>query len=316
MQTLAVLSLVALQLVLPPANRDAAPPPEPAVLEFNWPEGLDARVETERSREQRIGDKAKPSRSLKATYRLRVRPHEAGLIVRSEEFSGLGLNDVFTSGVGIEDAIASLVPSTVVTRAGEFVRAEDTAAIKDLLAKTFEELLRDKKEMPAQFKQMLQRVSSDEFFNSTAASEWNSLVGAWLEFPVGDDVFEETVEEPSPVLPDLTVLMKLSRRMVERTECTRGGTRYACAVFEMRSEVDPASMREALARMLQGIKDMPQITYENIDMVTVVRVRLETATMLPHALTVTRTVDVTMSAADHPATLVRQIERRASTFTY
>ena len=75
-------------------------------------------------------------------------------------------------------------------------------------------------------------------------------------------------------------------------------------------------MRDALARLVAGVKDMPEITYEAIDMVTVVRVRLETATMLPHALAVTRTIDVTMSAPGHPATTVRQVERRDSTFSY
>ena len=174
MQTLVLLSFVALQLVLPPAKNEAAAPPEPAVLQFKWPEGLEARVETERSREQRTGNKVKPARSLKASYRMRVRPHEAGLIVRSEEFSGLSLNDVFVSGLGLESAIASLVPSTVVTREGSFVRAEDTAALKDLLRKMFDAFLADKRELPPQFTQILERASSDDFFNATAAAEWSS----------------------------------------------------------------------------------------------------------------------------------------------
>jgi hypothetical protein len=203
-----------------------------------------------------------------------------------------------------------------VTRDGDFVRAEDTAAIKSLLTKMFDAFLAEKKELPPQFKQMLQRASSDEFLSGTTAVEWNSLIGSWLDFPLGDEVFEETVEEPSPVLPDLIVLMKISRRMVETSECTRGGVRYACGLFEMRCEVDRASMREALARLLRGVKDMPAITYEDIDMVTVVRVRLETGTMLPHDLTTMRTIDVTMSAPGESTTAVRQTERRSSTFIY
>lgn len=321
MHTLAILSFVVLQAVLPPAKKEpvSVAPPAPserAVLQFDWPAGLDAKVDTERSREQQMGDKAKPPRSLKATYRMRVRPHDAGLIVRSEEFSGLTVNDIFANGVGLEDAIASLVPSTVVTRDGDFVRAEDTAAVKALLTKMFDAFLADKKELPPQFKQILERATSDEFFDGTAAGEWSSLVGSWLEFPLSGELVEETVEEPSPVLPDLMVLLKVSRRMVERSECTRGGVHYACGVFEMRSEVDPASMRDAFARLTEGVKDVPRITYEDVDMVTIARVRLETATMLPHALTITRTVKMTMSAPGYPATVVRQVERRNSTFSY
>lgn len=321
MQTLAVLSFVALQLLFPPAKKEAAtavpPPAKPALLQFNWPEGLDAKVATERSREQQINTKTKGARSIKGTYRMRVRAHADGMLVRNEDYEGLQADDVILNGLGIEDLVAALVPSTVVTRDGQFVRAEDTAAIKSLLAKATEPYVTGKESLPPQFKEMLANLSSDEFLNATAASEWNGLVGAWLEFPVGEEIFEETVEERSPVLPDLRIPMKVTQRMVEKGECPRGGVRHECAVFEMRSEVERAALEGVMSRLLEGMKELaPKMTLDELEIVTVVRVRLEIGTMLPHELTATKTVTMTMSAAELPTISSLLIERRASTFTY
>lgn len=336
MQTLAVLSFVALQLMFPPAKKEPAPPakkdapaapaaaaptpaaPEPAaVLQFKWPEGLDARVETVRSREQQTGDTTKPARSIKGTYRMRVRGHADGIVVRNEEFSGLQANDVILNGMGMEDLVASLVPSTVVTREGEFVRAEDTAAVTRLLKEMFEPFLSGKEELPPQFKEVFQQLASEDYLNATAAAEWYSLVAAWLDFPVSDEVLEEDVEEPSPVLPDVMIPMKVTQRMVEKGECTRGGVRYECGVFEMRSDVDPAALEGIMKRLLEGMKELAEaFKLDRFEMVTIVRVKLETGTMLPHELHTTRTVNVSMSAPGVPSMSTRQVERRASTFSY
>jgi hypothetical protein len=71
-----------------------------------------------------------------------------------------------------------------------------------------------------------------------------------------------------------------------------------------------------MKKLLGGVKELEGLRYDELDIITVVRVKLETATMLPHDYSMTKTVKVKMSMPGESPVALTQIERRASTFTY
>jgi hypothetical protein len=75
-------------------------------------------------------------------------------------------------------------------------------------------------------------------------------------------------------------------------------------------------MDAVMARMASGSKDLESVKYEKLDVVTVVRLRMEVATMLPHELSVVRTLDITVNAPKEGRAEMKQIDRRSSRFTY
>jgi hypothetical protein len=142
------------------------------------------------------------------------------------------------------------------------------------------------------------------------------LVSAWRGLPLSIQRFARDAEETSPILPDVKIPMKLSGGMVERLECARGGTRHDCGVFEIQSAVNQAAMEPIMKRLMEGVKDMQAVTYERLDVLTTARVQLETRTMVPHALTTTRTVNMTAVVPGQGRVNASQIERRTWTFRY
>lgn len=80
---LRVVILVVLALSAQRAQRVA-----PRELAFNWPVGIEARVETERSRE-RIGARTGTAGPVTITQRMRVLAHPDGRLIQFQGLSGL-----------------------------------------------------------------------------------------------------------------------------------------------------------------------------------------------------------------------------------
>jgi hypothetical protein len=279
-------------------------------LGFGWPRDLTARVDTERTRERQADTKT--STTIRASYRMTVSPHAEGLVIRYDDFKvGAGA----PGDAAAVEALSLLVPSLIVSEAGDFRRVEDLGPMKAMVGQLIA-TLNQKGNVPTGLKGLLAQLGSDQVLNNLAASEWQVLVSAWRGLPLSIQRFARDAEETSPILPDVKIPMKLSGGMVERLECARGGTRHDCGVFEIQSAVNQAAMEPIMKRLMEGVKDMQAVTYERLDVLTTARVQLETRTMVPHALTTTRTVNMTAVVPGQGRVNASQIERRTWTFRY
>lgn len=286
------------------------PPPPAAALRFDWPRDLVASVETERTRERR-GPTAS-ARTMRASYRMRVSPHPEGLAISYDEFEMEALPRAEQNA--IVDTLTAMSPDLIVGSDGSFQRIGDIASLRATVNEVFAPLLSGS-DTPPGVKGFIDRFLTDEVLTGFAGQEWELLVGAWKDVPLSTDPVTVEVEAPSPMWPDVKIPMKLTGRLVERTACTRGGVSRECVVLEMRSTVDQAAMESLLKRMMQGLP-VPDARYERLDVVTVSRIRLETQTMVPHELTTTKTVDMTVTVPKEGRTAARQIDRRTSRFSY
>ena len=280
-------------------------------LGFGWPRDLTARVDTERTRERQA--ETKTSSTIRASYRMTVSPHAEGLVIRYDDFKvGAGAPG---DAAAAAEALSLLVPSLIVSDAGDFRRVEDLGPMKAMVGELIA-TLNQKGNVPTGLKALLAQLGSDQVLNNLAASEWQVLVSAWRGLPLSTRTFARDTEDTSPILPGVKIPMKVSGGMIEQTECVRAGVRHNCGVFEIQSAVNQAAMEPIMKRLMEGVKDLQSVTYERLDVLTTARVRLETRTMVPHALTTTRTVTMTAGVPGQGRVNASQIERRAWTFKY
>ena len=288
------------------------PPAAPAELRFNWPKDLTARVDTEKTRERQIGG-ASTSTTFKASYRLRASPHPDGLRIGYDDFKIDGAPPAETAAVS--EMLTSILPTLIVDPQGAFLRVEDIAPLKATVARLFEPLQKTR-DLPPGAQELVSRLLTDQVLTNLAGQEWRLLVGAWSDLPVTPEKLEVETEEASPIWPGVKFPMKVTVGMVEQGVCSRGGAKIDCALFEMRSAVDQAAIQTVMKRLLEGAKDAQGGQFEKIDLVTVMRLRLETDTMVPHEVSTTKTIEMTATSPQGARTEVKQVERRTSRFSY
>jgi hypothetical protein len=287
-------------------------PAGPAELQFNWPKDLTARVDTEKTRQRQIGGTS-TSTNFKASYRLRASPHPEGLRIGYDDFRIDGAPPAETAA--ISEMLTSILPTLIVDPQGDFLRVEDIAPLKATVARLVEPLQKTRELRPG-VDDLVSRLLTDEVLTNLAGQEWQVLVGAWSALPVTAEKLEVETEEASPVWPGVKFPMKLTVGMIEQGVCSRGGAKINCALFEMRSAVDQAAVKAVMKRLLEGAKDLQGGQFERIDIVTVMRLRLETETMVPHDLSTTKTIEMTATSPQGARTEVKQVERRTSRFSY
>ena len=104
--------------------------------------------------------------------------------------------------------------------------------------------------------------------------------------------------------------------MVSQQDCTRGGVTLACATFEMTSSTDPKSIQDLFARMFKNDKSFQEVKFDRFEMTNVVRVTLETATMVPHAWSLNKSVIMAATGPKGERFDASQKEARTMKFTY
>ena len=292
----------------------AQPQPQPQKLKFGWPAGTVARVETERTRERRTGTKPAETTRFSAAYRMRVLPDARGLLIKLDDYELLEPRLLPSDADAASQLLSSVVPSLVVRDDGTFVGIDDIAPLQRMMEELMARVRANAGDMPG-LKDLASRLASPPVLTSLSSQEWSGLVGAWLDLPLaaGQAPFES--EESSPAFPGLTMPLKGTIGMVSRAPCTRLGTTYECATLELSSALDPKAMKQLLERLMEGAKGMPDFSSARYDIRTVMRVTLETGTMLPHAFEMTKTVqmDATIQGEKMQG---GQVERRTTRFAY
>lgn len=176
------------------------------------------------------------------------------------------------------------VPRSIVDRDGRFLRIESAAKLRDIAAAIVEPQLRAADQLPA-FRQLLERMATEAGLRQLAAEDWNLLVGNWI---TTSPAMKRTVTEgQAPVPGGGTVPSKIAVAAVGRPGCTRDGKPQECVTLEYQMSIDGLQMAAALKAALAGQTGARAIPVY-MDYERLIRVTLETTTMLPHELTMTQ----------------------------
>ena len=282
-----------------------APAAETDRPRFAWPAGTVATVETDYRRDGGL-DPAPPISRLRLSHRMRVTPHPEGFLIDTDNQRHLDSSGDF---VQASTALLQLwIPGTVVTSEGAFVRIEGVDRVQELAAAAFAQSALAAK-VPA-YKEFVSRMVSGDGLLSQQRVEWHYLVGEW----VGKPFSSTPIESDSKVFlaPGVSVPTKITVVTLGREPCTRGAGVFECVTYEWRRATDVEALDAAMKSLAGGSGPTLQRT---LDVVEVLRVRSEIGTMLPHALTLTRTrhARVTVNGKEEPAS---DVEQRTMTFSY
>lgn len=268
-------------------------------LAFAWPVGTRASVDLERVRVRSM-DASTDSSAVRVTYDLEVAAHPAGRLIRYANFSTPELTGLSDPQHRLAQAASSIVPSYVVSDAGELLQIHEVSEIRSTLM----HWLRQANDGPLSddLDALMSQLLSEETLLALASQHWNALVGTWggADLEVGA-AYELETEEPLPMLGNVLVPFRYELGASTRLPCEPNGADLDCVELILRSYPDPEALQPHLEafvdRMLHAAgagAGTPPLSYKQLSIENEVVVVTEPETLLPHALTVSRVVDAVL----------------------
>jgi hypothetical protein len=254
--------------------------PTARALVFAWPETT-ATIATEFVYEASRGEVRQQVSQLRMTHRMRfIRHGEGGAVEYSDHQPLESAGDLMNA---VRSLLSAWVPRSIVSADGRFLKVEGVSDLRDIVSRIVESDLRMAGQVPA-FRQYLEKIATEDGLRQIAADEWNSLVGNWIGL---SPTTKRTVSDgKAPVPGGGDVPSKITLAVVDRPRCERAGKPQECLTFEYQTTVDGEQMAAALKAALGTETGFPVPVY--MDFERIVRVTLETATMLPHEITITQ----------------------------
>jgi hypothetical protein len=307
-ETETVRCLLAFAVVLLPVLQQSDPT---SALQFEWPTGVIARVETAFQHEYSDGTVIILTSVLQMTHRMRVLPHAEGRLIQYD-------NQTYVQSLGdLEPGVAALlplwVPSRIVSPEGRFIRMENAERVQQNVIDLFEQKARTElvQRMPV-FRDYVQMMTSDAGLKALAEEHWYDLVQRWIAAPLIEGPLEGVGPQLIPIerQPPSTI----SRRMIGRMPCPRLATIQECGIYEITIRRD----RDQLANFARALKESGASAFADTELLEETKteqVSLESSTMLPHEFTITRTLRATIQLGGQTVPKI-DTERVRSVFTY
>ena len=290
---------------------------KPVAITFNWPVGMTAIIESERSRSQTVQGQAPKTTSMGVRYRMRVGAHREGRVISYDGYEPIGEGFPDEAAAALEQALSTLMPSLVVSKTGEFVRVTELAEMQKLMRELMGELKAEGAAIPPNVKAMIDGMTSEEVLTGLASQEWQIFAGAWAGFEgrIGE-MREVDAEEPLPIMPGLTVPMRSSFGALRQAPCVPGAAPDSCVIMQLRSTVAPGGMQALVQKLLEGAKGLPAVKFDRFDVVTDLKVTIEPRTARPHKITSVRTSEFTFRSPEGGSASVSQVDQRTYRVTY
>lgn len=253
-------------------------------LNFAWPDSLDARVVLSRYREM-IAERADTTRTI-ISYRMSVRPHPEGLLVRYSDFD---VGNVLSADelTALQEALGGAVPSLVIDRSGQFVRIANVESVVAMV----DTILGSLPDPTGRGRAAIDGLLTPETLAALSAQEWNGVVGFWLDGDLEIGALYQLEEEVEiPLLPGSRVPMISDISLTGRVPCFEGAVADGCVEAQVISYPNPEAMAELVEDFFEEFagETMPPLVIEALDMETEVLLTTDPATLLPHRYQTTK----------------------------
>ena len=274
-------------------------------LRFAWPTDVVANIETEYTREATVDDAKTRLSGLRFSQQMQVRAHADGLSIQHtspvyRESSGEVLK-------AVDALLASWVPTRIVSNEGDFLRAEGTAPLRGLVTEMLQKELADAPQILPAFEEFLKERMSESGLASLAKEHWRSLIRTWLGASLKPET-KLTSDITQNLAPGIALPARTTLELIERVSCTRGEARE-CVTYQYTMRIDGNAWAGAMKSLGSSTPMRPQ------DYEMMIRVTLESATMLPHELVATQSQG-TIVEANGRTVRAHHLERRTSRYTY
>jgi hypothetical protein len=284
--------------------------PSPERVRFDWPVGTAAVVHTDYANEVILDGVRQTRAHLRMTHGMRILADQKGRVMLNAEHRHLESSGEVASALS---ALISLwIPKTVLNERGEFVRIEEADRTQQLLFDIYEPLANSAAAgaFPA-FKEFVLTMTRPDALSRLGASEWIGTLGKWVGIPLDTAPIEG--RGSIRVAPGLAAPTTIHQRIVERGPCARAELRPECATFEIRQTLTAEGLTALKDYATKGASDALPGTLRTVEVTD--RAKLEIATMLPHEVTIIRTMRQTLEM-NGKAITVENVERRAMQYSY
>lgn len=292
-------------------------------LNFAWPNNLKAKVSYYYRKSRRDG-RAPRIMTVYGTYDAVARPVEGGLRLSAEN------NDMRFKAEGYPPGpqsklrqfmakMAGRQPAFVISRTGQFVRLDDLKQYQTMLEDALNKAFADSPAaLRARIANAVAPALTEEQLQAGLISNWNRIVGAWLEAVLDiDDLYQLKFKRPVPLLGNASVTLVTDIKFVKRAACSARDTALKCVELYMRTVANDQAVAEAIekrAAELMG-SGRPAVIVKAFKTSETIRLLTEPNTLIPHRVHSIKNTTTTVETKGKVRT-VEQVDELKAAYTY
>ena len=287
-------------------------------LTFGWEAGMDARVETVKTRARSEPDGTTTGTELRIDYRLRTSYGNLARLRIAHEAQTFETGE-YTDAASTTRDLAQVTPLAAdfeVDGDGAFLSIVDARAATTRLREALDALLAASgTARSVDHERSLATLSNERVLSARASERWSSLVQTWVgrELAVGE-FFEASGTTPHPMLPAANVGLTYLFGISERTGCTDPEGPPDCVELRLITELDAEDVRATTRAIIEQVDPArlpPGIETMELSSRTDVTVVADPATLVPYYYEHRRIIE-----AGQPGALQRQEEVEQTLFRY
>ena len=288
-------SLLVLTTIAGCAGRGDGGKRDTVALRFDWPVGLTAFVETERSTHT-TGPRGPSSTTVRMTYRIDVEEAQDGRLIRrgeirAEDPESGQIYPLDQLPEPLASQLTAVFPSFVVSDEGQLVRLEGIEPVIEEAQRKLESRLAELPPESAEAKVLAATRVSEEHLLEAAREHWDQLAGAWAGASlVAGESYQRKDRLVVPALGGLRILSRVEFGVGQGVPCGEETTAANCVEIEVHSRPVP----EALAELEQVMRERSQAAtpggrgaLESFEIEESSYLVAEPATLIPHYLETT-----------------------------
>jgi hypothetical protein len=293
-------------------------------LDFGWPVGLTAFVETERST-RRSGSRGPSSTTVRMSYRIDAEEAEGGRLIRRSEIraedpkSGR-IYPLHQLPEPLASQLMAVFPSFVVDEEGAMVRLDGIEPLLEEAQRKLENRLAELPPGSAEAKVLAATRVSEENLLEAAREHWQKLAGAWAgtSLVVGES-YQRKEHLAVPALGGLRIFSTTEFGVGQRIPCVEEMAEAGCVEIEVRSHPLP----EALIRLEEALRERARDaapdgrgTLEEFEIEESSYLVTEPSTLVPHYLETTTTFRATLRRSGEADIAVEDMDQTVYRYRY
>jgi len=297
---------------------------ETLALRFDWPVGLTAFVETERST-RTTGPLGPSSTTVRMSYRIGVEEAQDGRLIRygdirAEDPDNGQIYPLDELPEPLASQFIALFPSYVVSDEGRLVRLEGVEPLIEEARRKLESRLAELPPESADARMLAASGVSEERLLAAAREHWDQLAGAWsgTSLVVGES-YRRKHRLLVPALGGLRIVSTTELSVGQRIPCGEETTAADCVEIQVRSRPVP----EALAQLEKAMRERSREAtpggfgaLENLEIEESSYLVTEPSTLIPHYLETTTKFHATLLRPGEADTVITDLDQHIYRYHY